>query len=87
MPKPGHRSRSLRRIHVTSPGGNKSIQYKTKRPSAAVCGSCGSSLKGTPRAKPFEMRNLSKTKKRPERPFGGVLCSRCMRNKIVEESR
>ena len=27
----------------------------------------------------MEIRKLAKTERRPERPFGGVLCSECMR--------
>jgi len=33
------------------------------------------------------MRNMPKTKKRPERPFGGVLCSKCSREEIVSRIR
>ena len=29
----------------------------------------------------------SKTEKRPERPYGGVLCSKCMRDLIVKKAR
>jgi ribosomal protein L34E len=33
------------------------------------------------------MQNMAKTKKRPQRPFGGVLSSTAMRRLIVEETR
>ncbi len=33
------------------------------------------------------MRQLPKTMKRPERPYGGVLCSRCMRQLIKDDVR
>lgn len=51
------------------------------------CGNCGAVLKGVPRELPFKMRSMTKTKKRPERPFGGVLCSRCMRQTIIDKIR
>ncbi|MBI2657873.1 50S ribosomal protein L34e [Candidatus Woesearchaeota archaeon] len=87
MPKPSLRSRSLRRVFRKVPGNRVSLQYKKKKPKSARCGGCGAVLKGVPRELPFRMRNMAKTKKRPERPFGGVLCSRCMRQQIVSKIR
>jgi len=87
MPKPGHRSRSLRRIHVKTPGGERKIQYKVRKPSDAKCGGCGAVMKAVASKRPHVMHNLSKSKKRPERPFGGMLCSKCMRKKIVRDAR
>ena len=87
MPAPRLRSRSLRRIFRKVPGGRVSLQYKKRKPSPAQCGNCGAVLKGVPRELPFKMKNMPKTKKRPERPYGGVLCSRCMRTKFLEKVR
>lgn len=87
MPAPRLRSRSLRRIYRKVPGGRVSLQYKKRKPKAARCGNCGAILKGIPRERPFRMRNMAKTKKRPERPFGGVLCSKCMRQTIIDKVR
>lgn len=87
MPAPRLRSRSLRRVFRKVSGGRVSLHYKKRKPKAAKCGNCGALLKGVPRKLPFRMRSMSKTKKRPERPFGGVLCSRCMRQTIIEKVR
>jgi len=87
MPAPRLRSRSLRKIFRKVPGGNTNIHFKRKKPKAARCGNCGAVLKGVPRELPYKMRSMAKTKKRPERPFGGVLCSRCMRQEFVNKSR
>ena len=87
MPAPRLRSRSLRKIFRKTPGGRVSIQYKKQKPKTAKCGGCGAGLMGTPREFPYRMNNMAKTKKRPERPYGGLLCSRCMRIKIVEKAR
>jgi large subunit ribosomal protein L34e len=76
------KSRTYRRIHVTTPGGNKILHYKRRKPKAAHC-ACGAVLKGVPRELPTFMQNMPKTQKRPDRPFGGVLCTRCMRKKII----
>ena len=87
MPAPRLRSRSLRKVFRKVPGGRVSLHYKKRKPKAAKCGNCGAALKGVPRELPFKMRSMAKTKKRPERPYGGVLCSRCMRQTIIGKIR
>jgi len=87
MPAPRLRSRSLRKVFRKVSGGRVNIHYKKRKPKAAKCGNCGSVLKGVSREFPFKMRSMAKTKKRPERPYGGVLCSRCIRQKIIDKTR
>ena len=87
MPAPRLRSRSIRRVFTKVPGGRTRLHYKKRKPKGAKCSNCGDLLKGTPRAFPLRMGNIPRTKKRPERPYGGVLCSRCMRIKILEKIR
>ena len=87
MPEPYKRSRSLRRLQVKVPGGATKLHYKERKPGKAKCGSCGSVLKGVPRERPLKMHKLPKTKKRSERPYGGNLCSKCMRSLIIEKAR
>lgn len=78
------KSRTFRRVKVTTPGGENKTMYKRRKPSKAVCG-CGKALSGVPREVPYKMQQMPKTHKRPERPFGGVLCTKCMRSKIASE--
>jgi large subunit ribosomal protein L34e len=80
-------SRKKRRIRVRTPGGNTKIVYKHKKPSKAVCSNCGDVLKGVPHQRPVNIKKLSKTQKRPERAYGGVLCSKCSRKIIIEKVR
>jgi len=87
MVKPGHRSRTLRRVSRKTPGGNKTLQHRKRKPSKAKCAQCGKLLPGVPRERPYKMMRLSKTKKRPERPYGGNLCSACMRKTMVAKAR
>lgn len=77
-----HKSRSYRRVKVKTPGGRVVIHYRKRLPGKAKC-VCGKELHAVPRLRPYKMRKLAKTKKRPERPYGGVLCSKCMREKII----
>jgi large subunit ribosomal protein L34e len=76
-----------RMISTKVPGGRTVVHFKKKKPSKAKCGSCGQVLVGVPRERPHKMRKMAKTKKRPERPYGGNLCSKCMRKKIIEGAR
>ena len=63
------------------------MQYKKRKPDKAICSKCGKVLAGVPRERPHIMRNLPKTKKRPERPYGGVMCSACTRRMIIAKVR
>lgn len=87
MVRPSDRSRSLRKMFVKTPGGRTVKHLKRKKPSIAKCGKCRAMLAGIPRLRPFKMRNLGKSKKRPERPYGGILCSSCMRKLFVDKAR
>jgi large subunit ribosomal protein L34e len=87
MVKPGQRSRSLRRVSRRTPGSRTVKQFKKRKPSKAKCSKCGKVLAGVPRERPYKMQRLPKTKKRPERPYGGVLCSACTRLKMLAKAR
>lgn len=87
MPTPNKtKSRTYRRVKRTTPGGNNVTHYERRTPNQAKCGSCGGLLHGIPRGTSAEMRKLAKTEKRPERPYGGVLCSKCMRTLLKKEA-
>jgi len=66
--------------------GGRGKKQKLKR-SAAVCASCGAALQGVPKAGMIGIRRMAASNRRPNRPYGGNLCVRCMRetfkNKIV----
>ncbi|MBI4145013.1 50S ribosomal protein L34e [Candidatus Woesearchaeota archaeon] len=79
MVAPRLRSRTFRRRLTRTPGSRHVMHYARRKPSAAQCGSCGAALSGVPRMRPTQLKQLAKSSRRPERPFGGVLCSRCSR--------
>ena len=87
MPAPNLRTRSLRKVFKKVPGGRISLHRVRRKPNAAKCGCCGIALKGVPRELIHKMRHLPKTMKRPQRPYGGVLCSGCMRQEIIKKIR
>ena len=85
MPAGKHKSRTLRRIFVRTISGKVTKHFRKRKVSKGSCGGCGTILKGVPHKIQSKLKNLPKTKKRPERPYGGVLCSSCMRKKIIQQ--
>ncbi len=84
----GHfKSRSNKLKYVKTPGGRTVIHYKSKKNSKVKCAKCGKPLSGTLAKSTAKMKNLPKTAKRPTRPFGGNLCSGCMRRKLIRRAR
>jgi large subunit ribosomal protein L34e len=87
MPQPRFRSRSKRRIQKKMPGGRTKLVYSAKKPGLPRCSLCGEELKGIPRLSANQAKNAPKSRKRPQRPYGGFLCARCAREKIRIEAR
>ncbi|MBU0666241.1 MAG: 50S ribosomal protein L34e [Nanoarchaeota archaeon] len=87
MPRGKEKSRTLRRVFKKLPGERTTLHYEKRKPSKAKCSGCDALLKGVPRERPYKMQNMPKTKKRPERPYGGVLCTKCARKKIISQTR
>lgn len=81
------KSRTFRRIKITTPGGKHKIHYRKRKPSIAKCGVCKTPLKGLPRERSRAMKNTAKSRKTVERPYGGNLCSSCMRSIIKRKGR
>lgn len=81
------KSRSLRRIQRRIPSGKVVTHYMVRKPSKAQCAACGAVLHGVPRASSSEMHAIPKSQRRPERPYGGKLCSACSREAIVNKYR
>ncbi len=87
MPRPNKRSRTFRRVYVRTPGGRTVLHYKRRKPKAPHCANCSKVLHGIPHELPFKMSNIPKSQKRPERIFGGVLCSACTKREIISRVR
>ena len=86
MPRPSERNKTKRKVFVRATKGTR-IHYKLRKPGRAQCASCSNYLSGVPNERPFKIRQLAKTKRRPGRPYGGVLCSKCSTNLIKEGVR
>jgi large subunit ribosomal protein L34e len=82
MPRRSQRSRSLRKLKVKTPGGRSVTRFERRKNAAAKCAVCKKPLSGVPLGRDSWIAKLSKTEKRPERPFGGNLCSSCARREM-----
>ena len=87
MPAPRLRSRSLKRSQRKLPGGGLKVHYRRKKAQKAHCAQCKKVLSGVPEGRPVKIKRLAKTERRPERPYGGVLCSPCTRALFKEKAR
>ncbi len=87
MVQPKFRSRSLRRVYVRTTKGKSVIHYERRKPGKPQCSDCGDYLKGVASGITFKVKKLSKTQRRPERPYGGVLCGSCMRKVMINKAR
>lgn len=81
------KSRTFRRVKRVTPGHNVVIHYVKRKPSKAICPIYGTELHGVPREIPTKMKNMPKSSKRPERPFGGVLSSKALRDVMKQKAR
>ena len=77
-----YKSRTFRRVFRKTPGGRTVIHYRLRKPDKAICAICKKPLHGVPRDRPSIVRNMPKSQRTVSRPYGGNLCSRCMRQKI-----
>jgi large subunit ribosomal protein L34e len=71
--------RVSKKIKRRTPSGRSVVRRGKKRPEVAKCAKCGAKLHGMPRRKPSELKKMPKSKRVPNRPYGGNLCSGCMR--------
>lgn len=63
------------------------IRMKRRKAGVPKCAICKKYLHGMKKLHQIEMKKLSKTEKRPERAYGGYLCSSCARETFREKVR
>lgn len=80
------KSNTFREKQVKTVNGTKKV-YLRRKPRLGICSVTGQTLKGVPRELPVNMRNMPKTSKRPQRPFGGVLSSQAAREELKKKAR
>lgn len=84
MPKPMHRSGSVRIVDRVGPKNKRHlIHYEQKKHSMPHCGICGAELNGISAS----LNPKGKSRRSVERKFGGVLCSGCTAEVVKLASR
>ena len=72
---------------MKTPGGKTILSHRRRKPSKARCSVTGEVLPGVPQANPTNLRKMTKSQRRPERPFGGVLSGKAMRSHFRAQAR
>jgi large subunit ribosomal protein L34e len=78
-----YRTRSNKIAPVKTPGGKLVGHILAKQAHRPSCGDCGTSLNGIPARRPYQYKSLSKSSKRVTRAYGGAVCAKCVRSRIV----
>ena len=85
--RPGMLTRSRANRKVRTPGGRIVIHRQKFYKSEGTCAITGSKLQLSRRAKHSRRRGASRSAKRPNRPYGGVISSQALRRGIIEAAR
>nr|MBD3197656.1 50S ribosomal protein L34e [Candidatus Lokiarchaeota archaeon]MBD3202050.1 50S ribosomal protein L34e [Candidatus Lokiarchaeota archaeon] len=84
MPRPGYRSKKMKRIKKKTPGNKNTTHYWRKKPKRAHCAICKKPLQSIPRLRPTDMKNTQKTSRRATRLESGRYCASCLQMLIKE---
>ncbi len=71
------------KIKRKTPGRRVATHKRREKTSKHKCALCGAVLHGMKRGTNSEIRRASKSQRRPERPFGGQLCTKCFRKVMI----
>ncbi|MDH5816058.1 MAG: 50S ribosomal protein L34e [Candidatus Nezhaarchaeota archaeon] len=81
MVRPGLRGKPHKLVRT--PGGRliwRPVKFKRAK---AKCAWCHQELHGTPAIPRAKIRRLAKSSRRPERPYGGYVCPKCLRMGLI----
>ena len=86
MPFPRQRSTSQKKKTHRTPSGRVSTLYSQGKGSKHSCAICHTLLSAV-MVRSKALKRATKTQRRPERKFGGVLCASCVETLIKEKTR
>ncbi|MFW9833461.1 MAG: 50S ribosomal protein L34e [Candidatus Thorarchaeota archaeon] len=87
MPRPGMLTRSRANRMVRTPGDRRFIHRRKFYKAWGTCAITGAKLQLPKAAKHGARRSASRSAKRPNRPYGGVITSKALRRGIIKASR
>ncbi|MFW9794329.1 MAG: 50S ribosomal protein L34e [Candidatus Thorarchaeota archaeon] len=85
--RPGMLTRSRANRTVKTPGGRRVIHRQKFYKTEGTCAISGAKLNLSRRAKHGRRRGTSRSAKRPNRPYGGVVSPRALRRGIIKAAR
>ncbi|MFW9927403.1 MAG: 50S ribosomal protein L34e [Candidatus Thorarchaeota archaeon] len=85
--RPGMLTRSRANRQVKTPGGRLVIHRQKFYKAEGTCAITGSKLHLSRRAKHGRRSSSSRSAKRPNRPYGGVISSKALRRGIIKAAR
>ena len=77
--------RRTKTVKVKTPTGKTVLRARREKPSYAKCAKCNARLHGMPKLHPIEQKRIPKSKRVPNRPYGGYLCTKCTRETFKEK--
>lgn len=87
MPRPGSLTRGRANRTVRTPGGIRVVHRNKMYKSGGVCPVTGAQLQMPKGSMYGRCRKSSKSSKRPNRPYGGVLSATAVRRGIISKTR
>ena len=82
MTKTSFKSNSKRRVFKKSPGTRMNVHLEKSNPKGHYCGKSGAILNGIPKKTAIKFNKLSKSKKRPNRKYGGTFSHTVVKNTL-----
>lgn len=77
----------MRKMKKRTPGSKTKLTFKREKTGTHRCAACGAELHGMKKLTQNQIRKLSKSERRPSRPYGGYLCGECTRELFKEKAR
>ncbi|MHA1636639.1 MAG: 50S ribosomal protein L34e [Candidatus Thorarchaeota archaeon] len=87
MPRPGMLTRSRANRRIKTPGGRNVVHRRKIYKSGGKCSVTGKHMELPRKAKSGLSRKSSLSSKRPNRPYGGAVCSSAVRRGIIRQTR
>ena len=82
MTKTSFKSNSKKRVFRKTPGTNLKVHLEKSNPKGHFCGKSGAKLNGIPKKTVNEFNKLSKSKKRPNRKYGGTYSHKVVKTQL-----
>ncbi|MEM4577005.1 MAG: hypothetical protein QW701_06100 [Candidatus Nezhaarchaeales archaeon] len=81
MVRPGLRGKPHKLVRT--PGGRLVRRPVEPKKKEAKCAWCHEELHGAPALSKTNIKKLPKSSRRPERPYGGYICPRCLKMGLI----